>query len=170
MEDTGNWTWKGMQICPEGQYVYGMRTKLSERDGLAGLILLCRNMKNSKEISERLIFDGDGSWGDSIVSGGFAIGYKAKYNDTYLTGISLAMAAVPYIFAFNFNYQFPKNFNTQHPTRSTTSSSTTLAQRRCVRKSNFQRKESFRGFGRMKKVICMEYLFPIWYRNPSAPL
>ena len=24
----------------------------------------------------------------------------------------MEMAAVPYIFAFNFNYQFPKNFNT----------------------------------------------------------
>jgi hypothetical protein len=101
-----------MQICPEGQYVYGMRAKLSERDGLAGLILLCRSMKNSREVSEKLIFDGDGSWRDSIVSGGFAYGYKAKLKDGYLTGINFAMAAVPYIFAFNFNYQFPKNFNT----------------------------------------------------------
>lgn len=47
-----------MQMCPENMYVYGLKSKLTERDGMAGLILLCRNMKNSRETKEILVFDG----------------------------------------------------------------------------------------------------------------
>jgi hypothetical protein len=58
MEESGSWDWLGSNMCPENQYVYGIKSKLTGRDGLAGLILLCRSMRNSREKSERLVFDG----------------------------------------------------------------------------------------------------------------
>ena len=63
-------------MCPHGMYVYGMRTKLNERDGLAGLILYCRNMKNPSNIAEVLIFDGEGGWRGVVASGNYAVGFR----------------------------------------------------------------------------------------------
>jgi hypothetical protein len=48
MEEGGSWEWQGMQMCPQNQYVDGFRTKTSARDGLAGLIIHCRNIRNHK--------------------------------------------------------------------------------------------------------------------------
>jgi hypothetical protein len=111
MEESGSWDWQGMQMCPENQYVYGIRTKLSERDGLAGLILLCKNMKNSREVSEKLVFDGEGTWMPPTASANFAVGFRAKFKDSHISGLGLEMAAPPLIFAFIFKYQFPKDFS-----------------------------------------------------------
>ncbi len=48
-------------MCPHGMYVAGMRTKLTEKDGLAGLVLHCRNMKSTVNATDLLIFDGKGN-------------------------------------------------------------------------------------------------------------
>jgi hypothetical protein len=52
-----------MKMCPQNQMVYGFQTKMSERDGLAALNILCKNPFNSKEKSIVLVRDGEGSWG-----------------------------------------------------------------------------------------------------------
>lgn len=44
-EENGSWEWQGMQMCPENMYVYGFKSKLTERDGMAGLVLQCRSLK-----------------------------------------------------------------------------------------------------------------------------
>ena len=69
--------------------MYGMRGKFNERDGLAGLILFCRNPNNEAEISERLVFDGEGGWREAVLSVGYATGFKAKYQDFFISGLSL---------------------------------------------------------------------------------
>ncbi len=84
---------------------------MTARDGLAGLILLCRNMKNSKEVSERLVFDGEGTWMSAGSSANFAVGFKAKFKDSFISGLGLEMAGLPFIYAFDFKYQFPKDFH-----------------------------------------------------------
>ena len=57
-EEKGSWEGQAIQMCPENMYVYGFKTKLTERDGMAGLLLLCRSMRNSRETKEVLVFDG----------------------------------------------------------------------------------------------------------------
>jgi hypothetical protein len=47
VEEHGNWEWKGLKMCPQNQVVFGYQIKLSERDGVAGLILHCKNPFNT---------------------------------------------------------------------------------------------------------------------------
>jgi hypothetical protein len=112
MEEKGTFDWQALKMCPENMYVNGFKTKLTDRDGLAGLILQCRSMKNIKDTKEVLVFDGEGPWRDAVISGDFAVGFKAKYNGAFINGFALEMAPVPFIFAFNFQYKFPKDFKT----------------------------------------------------------
>ena len=76
-------------MCPHGEYVYGMRTKLSERDGLAGLILLCRSISRSQKHSEVLVFDGEGHWRDAVTSEKYAMGFRARFRDSFIYGLKL---------------------------------------------------------------------------------
>lgn len=84
---------------------------MTQRDGVAGLVLMCRSMKNVKETSQVLVFDGEGTWGNPIASAHFAVGFKGRFHEGALTGVALETAPIPYIFAFNLKYQFPKDFN-----------------------------------------------------------
>lgn len=47
-------------MYPEYMYVYGFKPKLTERDGLAGLVLHCRSMKapDALDIHEVVVFEG----------------------------------------------------------------------------------------------------------------
>jgi hypothetical protein len=67
-------------------------------------------MKNSKLASEVLVIDGGGAWRNPIVSANFAVGFKTQFLSTSIYGLAFEMAPAPYIFAYNFNYQFPKDF------------------------------------------------------------
>jgi hypothetical protein len=88
MEEKGVDEWSGMKMCPESQYVYGFRTKIYERDGLSGLVLLCKSMKKTKLTSEVLVFDGEGGWRNPIVSSNFALGFKVKFQSTAIVGLA----------------------------------------------------------------------------------
>lgn len=76
-------------MCPHGMYVYGMRTKISERDGLAGLILYCRNTRSTSNVQEVRIFDGEGTWRDVTASGNYAVGYRVRMRDSWIYGLKL---------------------------------------------------------------------------------
>ena len=92
-------------------YVYGMRTKLSERDGLAGLILLCRSIIDTARMAEVLIFDGEGWWRDAYFSSNYAVGFKVRFRDSFIYGLHLEMSSVPFITSFKLAYQLPTNLH-----------------------------------------------------------
>lgn len=98
-------------MCPENQFIYGYQIKATPRDGIAGLIIFCKDMFNSKIESSQLVFDGEGGWWNKLVSSGFATGFKAKVKDEYLTGIGLQFASVPMIIDFDLKYKLTESVN-----------------------------------------------------------
>lgn len=123
-----------MQMCPKNQYVYGIKVKSSELDGLTGLMLICRpndgltasptptplqNPKSpghsilQKNANEVIVKDGRGSWSETISnSKQFAYSYELKVvNQTsinkYLTGIKLLMRSIPEIKSVSIEYDLP---------------------------------------------------------------
>lgn len=86
-----------MKYCPTNQLVSGFRAKLTDRDGLAGLIIICRDISQRLVTSEILIFDGVGPWGNPQLSSNFAIGFRTQRNVNYITGLSLSMMGIPQI-------------------------------------------------------------------------
>lgn len=67
-------------------------------------------MKNSNLASTVLVMDGEGTWRNQILSSNFALGFKAKFQSTSIVGLAFETAPAPYVFAYNFNYRFPKDF------------------------------------------------------------
>ncbi len=74
-------------MCPFGSYVYGMRAKFHDRDGLAGLVLHCKRA-NGVHAGDVLLYDGEGKWRDSVLSTNFAIGFRLGYRN-YVGGLQL---------------------------------------------------------------------------------
>jgi hypothetical protein len=79
-----------MKYCPPNQLISGFKAKITERDGLAGLIILCRAIDKRLSITEVLIFDGEGSWGSPQLSNNFAIAFRTQKNINYIAGLSLS--------------------------------------------------------------------------------
>lgn len=73
--DLGSMPFQGRKMCPPNQLVYGFQGKFSERDGLAGLNLFCRNPQISSHVSHINIIDGVGSWYPAKLSSNYAIGF-----------------------------------------------------------------------------------------------
>lgn len=88
IEEKGFDEWTGLKMCPEGQYVYGFRTKDVGRDGITALVLFCRSMKNSNLASEVLVFDGEGGWRSPVISSNFALGFKVRFQGISIVGIA----------------------------------------------------------------------------------
>lgn len=74
-------------------------------------MIICRKFKNFSQWSDPVIFDAEGYWRNVVYSNNFAVGFKAKYINNYINGISLQMASVPIVSAFKLKYQLPTNIN-----------------------------------------------------------
>jgi hypothetical protein len=100
-----------MKYCPLNQLVSGFRTKLTERDGLAGLIIICRAISQRSATTEILVFDGAGSWGNPQLSSNFAMAFRTQRNANYITGLSMNMMAIPQINEIKISYAIIDRFD-----------------------------------------------------------
>jgi len=39
LQEHGDWEWQGMKMCPQNQMVWGYQFKISDRNGVSGLLL-----------------------------------------------------------------------------------------------------------------------------------
>jgi len=88
---------------------------LTDRDGLAGLAILCTNPKKVNQVFEVLAFDGDGKWSDWSSSIDFVTGVSLKIDGDKIenwsvVGLKTKSFRMPLINSLEIKYNFPKDY------------------------------------------------------------
>jgi len=95
-------------MCPKDYYVNGFQTKISDNDGLNGLMLNCRPRFLTYGTASRVdvvVKDGNGSWSNSSISAtNVAAYYEVKVGNDYLTGLKLTFRPFPTIIKIGVEY------------------------------------------------------------------
>lgn len=99
----GAWPKMGIKMCPANQLVHGFQTKINGRDGLSGLILLCRNPYNTSQSSQVSVLVGEGLWSAPKTSTGYATAFDLKM-ESYMTGLRIHFRPIPIIYNIALNY------------------------------------------------------------------
>ncbi len=80
---------------------------------ISGIILLCSNPSNVNDKSEVLLIDGTGNWRKPITTNHYINAASVEKLGPAVVGIQLSSTSqMPKMFAFEFQYKFPKDFNT----------------------------------------------------------
>jgi hypothetical protein len=122
----GDWGWMGMKMCPKGQYVYNYMTRVSDVDGLSGLILFCRNFY-SNESSTVTVKEGKGTLKatdpkdikPNLFAFDFNIKVRSEGSVSFITGLHMYYTPFPEITKVDvkFDTLAPPQINLEYQSR-----------------------------------------------------